>query len=1066
MIRLILPAVVLLAAGLAAAQSAPPPESVPQAISAAELADQIDAALQRELANWYPRTVNREAGGFNQSYDSTWQLKEDRLRSVVFQSRMTWVAATIARERPDLAEQMIPHAAHGLRMLTGLMHDPEHGGLFWDRNVDGSFTEHAGDEKNAYGLSFAIYAAAAAHDVLPEAGALDFAIATFRWLDEHAHDEEHGGYFEAIARDGTPLLTPTDSRRGAQFDLLGTPYGHKSMNTHLHLLEAFTELYLRWKDPHLHDRLAELHRIMLEQMFVAPGALHGHYTRDWQPLPGHVSFGHDVEAAYLLIESAEALGMPDDPQTHRAARMLVDQAIRYGLDPKHGGLYSEGSTIRQACIREKLWWPQAEMLNALLLMHALHGEEDATYGQHFVAMWQHIRDRQIDRENGGWFPLLTPENNPLPGFKAHRWKGCYHNGRAMLLSIDRLRALPERLQQFTPPPAANSPEAQSPALQSSKDSAFAIAVQEEPNPWTHLKTIEDPDFFQFAIVSDNAGHERPGIFADAVHKLNLLQPRFVMSIGDFIWGYGAKEPEIHQQWDTFQSYLQPLQMPFFYVAGNHDIANPPMRRVYEERIGRSYYHLVYRNVLFLCLDSQDQARTQISPDQLAYIQKALVDNPDVRWTFVFVHKPIWELNEKDARGWDEVDALLQGRPYTVFSGHVHRYLKRERFGREYYVLGTTGGGSGERGAPFGELDHVVWVSMTPNGPVISNIDINGVHGTDLRTPVTGDIAFHHDKLLSAAPVRLANGQFNNAADGLLQLRNGTNMPAHVTARFDPHLQLHIQPGVINQTLAPGQSIDIPLNLNPLRTVAVEDIAPLRLAGTVQYQPADRAPIDLPIEQLVVIDREWPILEGRSKIAVDGRLDDWPAGLAHRLVLPREVGNADEWHGPDDGSLAFEVRHDDEFVYVAVAVRDDRLIASDHPGEGDYVELWIDGRPRDDRRLDGNWQKALTERQVLRIEVGPAGDGSVQVRNAGDLPEGARSVGTSDEDGWTIEIAIPVGYFIARQGEDWSGARINVLLKDTDQVGQRPATLAWMPDWRWRRNIPGSGTFVRDVNHGH
>ena len=277
---------------------------------------------------------------------------------------------------------------------------------------------------------------------------------------------------------------------------------------------------------------------------------------------------------------------------------------------------------------------------------------------------------------------------------------------------------------------------------------------------------------------------------------------------------------------------------------------------------------------------------------------------------------------------------------------------------------------------------------------------------------------------------------------------------------------HIQPGVINQTLAPGQSIGIPLILKPLRKAAVEDIAPLRLAGTVQYQPADRAPIDLPIEQMVVIDREWPLLEGRSKIAVDGRLDDWPAGLTHRLVLPREVGNADDWHGPDDASLAFEVRRDDEFVHIGAAVRDDRVVVSDQPGEGDYVELWIDGRPRDDRRLDGNWQKALNERQVLRIEVGPGGDGSVQVRNAADLPEGARAIGTSGEDGWTIEIAIPVGYFITRQGEDWSGARINVLLKDTDQVGQRPATLAWMPDWRWRRNIPGSGTFVRDANHGH
>src|SRR5690606_13053907 len=135
----------------------------------------------------------------------------------------------------------------------------------------------------------------AAHAVLPQSNALQLAKDTFTWLDRHGHDREHGGYLEAFARDGTPVLDAADSPRGAKHDCLGTPYGYKSMNTHLHLLEAFTALHRVWPDESLRARLAEIHRLMVEKMFVDPGAMHLHYTRDWQPVPGHNTYGHNVE---------------------------------------------------------------------------------------------------------------------------------------------------------------------------------------------------------------------------------------------------------------------------------------------------------------------------------------------------------------------------------------------------------------------------------------------------------------------------------------------------------------------------------------------------------------------------------------------------------------------------------------------------------------------------------------------------------------------------------------------------------------------------------------------------
>ncbi|MBI2877176.1 MAG: metallophosphoesterase [Candidatus Tectomicrobia bacterium] len=156
--------------------------------------------------------------------------------------------------------------------------------------------------------------------------------------------------------------------------------------------------------------------------------------------------------------------------------------------------------------------------------------------------------------------------------------------------------------------------------------------------------------------------------------LNLLQPEFVMSVGDLIEGYSQDEQEVDQQWGEIQSFVSRLQMPFFYVPGNHDISNPMQARKWEQRFGRSYYHFVYRNVLFLCLNTEYPLHSHINDEQVAYVKEALEENKNVRWTLVFMHKPLWRIEEL---GWTKVDALLQGRPYTVIAGHIHNYLKFE-----------------------------------------------------------------------------------------------------------------------------------------------------------------------------------------------------------------------------------------------------------------------------------------------------------------------------------------------------------------------------------------------------
>src|SRR5262245_53978445 len=155
--------------------------------------------------------------------------------------------------------------------------------------------------------------------------------------------------------------------------------------------------------------------------------------------------------------------------------------------------------------------------------------------------------------------------------------------------------------------------------------------REARNPWTHLRLNNDPGAFQFAVVSDRTGGHRAQVFSRAVERLNLLQPEFVLSVGDLIEGYTEDADKLEAEWKEFDRYVNKLEMPFFYLPGNHDLSNPTQDKAWKERYGRPYYHFVYRNVLFLLLSSEERVAkdtTRIGPEQLAYARKTLAANRD------------------------------------------------------------------------------------------------------------------------------------------------------------------------------------------------------------------------------------------------------------------------------------------------------------------------------------------------------------------------------------------------------------------------------------------------------
>lgn len=263
-----------------------------------------------------------------------------------------------------------------------------------------------------------------------------------------------------------------------------------------------------------------------------------------------------------------------------------------------------------------------------------------------------------------------------------------------------------------------------------------VVESAEKNPWTSLRLNESANEYTFAVVSDRTGGHREKVFSRAVHQVNSLNPKFVLSVGDLIEGYTTKEDKIKEEWDEFDGYVKQFKMPFFYVPGNHDLTNKTMVDKWTERYGKRYYHFTYRGSLFVCLNSENppDGMGTIDKEQQQWLAQTLAANKAAKWTYVFLHKPIWTAKDLEKNGWAAVERALAGRKHNVFVGHVHRYQVFERNGTQYYQLATTGGGSRMRGPEYGEFDQVMLVNVRENGPEFVNVDLGGVLPANLKLP--------------------------------------------------------------------------------------------------------------------------------------------------------------------------------------------------------------------------------------------------------------------------------------------------------------------------------------------
>lgn len=348
-------------------------------------------------------------------------------KGAVLIARMLWSFS--AAYRMTGCGEYLAAARKAESYLSRYLIDPRDGGVYWEVSADGAVIC---GKKQSYALGFAIYGLSEYVRASGDTVALDRAKALFEALEAHAWDAQKGGYVEALSRDWQPL---TDMRLSEKD--LNTYF---SMNTHLHLLEPYTNLLRVWPDPRVATCVQRLIRIHTDRLFdPRTGHLNLFFDQQWQPQGRMVSYGHDIEASWLIDEAAAVLS---DAETTACVAPVVEALARAACEGlrQDGSLIYEYDPAAQRVDAERHWWVQAEAAVGFLNRYQHTGDEEFLLRSYRV--WEYIRTHLIDRQAGEWFWSIGEDGTPnLRDDKAGFWKCPYHNSRMCMELISRIEKL-------------------------------------------------------------------------------------------------------------------------------------------------------------------------------------------------------------------------------------------------------------------------------------------------------------------------------------------------------------------------------------------------------------------------------------------------------------------------------------------------------------------------------------------------------------------------------------------------------------------------------------------------
>jgi mannobiose 2-epimerase len=381
----------------------------------------LDELQHRMLPYWVENTIDEEHGGFVGQIRQNGEPVRDAPKGSVLNARILWTFAAAHRLLGDDRYGELAKRAHSY--LMDYFWDPAHAGVVWTVDHKGDLLE---TRKQTYAQAFALYGLAEYHRATGDKAALDRAIRVFELIETRTLDAEQGGYLEALSRSWERI----DDVRLSDKDL-NAP---KNMNTHLHVLEAYTNLFRAWPDALLRERLMSLVGLFLERIIDKNrNHLHTFFEMDWEPVTDVISFGHDIEASWLLPEAADVLGdSATISEVREASLALARTTLQEGID-LGGGLVNERLPTGETD-RDKYWWVQAEAVVGFV--NAYQETQAVEFLDAAVAIWEFARRHLMAEDE--WYFRVDENGRPYPDDdKVGMWKCPYHGVRACFEVIER-----------------------------------------------------------------------------------------------------------------------------------------------------------------------------------------------------------------------------------------------------------------------------------------------------------------------------------------------------------------------------------------------------------------------------------------------------------------------------------------------------------------------------------------------------------------------------------------------------------------------------------------------------
>jgi mannobiose 2-epimerase len=385
---------------------------------------EVDKELHSILEYWMQHTVDNIHGGFYGKVNDENIADENAPKGSVMHARILWAFSAAYNFCSD--QKYFSTATRAFDYVKDHFIDKEYGGIYWTVDAKGNMSD---TKKQIYAIAFCIYGLSEYYTVSKNYEALFIAIELYNSIEQHSYDIINKGYFEAFRRDWS---TADDLRLSAK-----DANEKKTMNTHLHIIEAYSNLYKVYKNEDLRNKVIELLELF-ETHFIDHKTFHLKlfFDEQWNEKPNVISYGHDIEAAWLLQRCAEIIQYENWVNTYKDHAVKIADAAAEGLD-QDGGLWYEYEASHHTLIKEKHWWPQSEAM--IGFFNAWQITNDEKYLQHSINSWKFIKQYIIDRKKGEWFWAVKEDHGIMQNQdKAGIWKCPYHNSRACLEIINHI----------------------------------------------------------------------------------------------------------------------------------------------------------------------------------------------------------------------------------------------------------------------------------------------------------------------------------------------------------------------------------------------------------------------------------------------------------------------------------------------------------------------------------------------------------------------------------------------------------------------------------------------------